>query len=135
MSKAVVGVVNQQPHNGIWTSGVSDCAVLVVMEWDQHANHWQNFFFEHIAGGDISNANKNQLQQMMTNSNVNNCYAVIGHYFGVLDNPDTSTVFSNIKRFLIAQNVPAENITEYISGMNGMRFGILFFGGLFGEVI
>jgi hypothetical protein len=68
-------------QEGIWTDGISDCVVVIIMEWDDPNRRWTKFCFHHMLGSamiyTLPDFNK-------LSPTPGNCWAVLADKSGVL---------------------------------------------------
>lgn len=112
-------------HQGIWTTGVSDCSVVAVVEY--HGGAWRRFFFEHVAGSNCIPKIRQAARDALNGA--------VGHRFGVVAQYYGGSAFGSADELFNAALVPPANRSYYQSGFSGMSFGIRWMNGEFGEAI
>lgn len=124
MSETCTGDVAKDRLAGIWTSGVSDCSVVAIVEYRQNA--WRRYFFEHVAGSYITE-DISRGAEAAIGSEGSDCFALVAQSHG-------GSAFRSARDLFDQLNIPKANRSYYQSCSSGMSFGLRFQYGRFGEV-
>lgn len=112
-----------QQYQGVYTTGISDCSAIAIVEWA--GNHWGRFYFEHVAGSDVTQTIISRARQAIGNRGPR-CFAVVAQYYG-------GTAFSAANMLFNVLGIANGARSYYRSNLSGMDFGLRFSGGEFGE--
>ena len=122
MGVTAAGDARNFGHAGLWTDGISDCVVLMAVEWDPALQCWTNFCWRHLHGG-LYKPWRDVFRQQIANPA--NCFGLIASRDWI----GTGVLEDKMRKW----GIPAGQITTYIS-RSDFRFGVRFFGGAFGEL-